>query len=56
MRWFCYKIDFLNAKEEIVNILTEAIQSDNPSKIHKIDRKYNYNGTISNLFETVKLK
>jgi len=47
---------FLNPIEEIYYVLEDAIQSDNPSKIYEIDSKYNYGGTISDMYRVVKHK
>jgi hypothetical protein len=45
---------FANDREEIENILKDAIDSNNPSKIYVIDTKYGYDGTISKMYKALK--
>jgi hypothetical protein len=48
------KKKFSNDPLELSDILLDAIESEKPSKIEEMDRKYGYCGTISNIYKIVK--
>lgn len=48
------KKKFDNDPQEILEVLLDAVESENPAKIAQIDNKYGYNGTISNMYKIVK--
>lgn len=45
---------FLNKPEQILEVLKDAVDSESLLHIHEIDKKYGYDGTISNLYKIVK--
>lgn len=45
---------FSNKPEKIMEVLLDAVDSENSSKVCMMDKKYGYDGTISSIYKTVK--